>query len=180
VKSLYFIAILIPEPIASEIREFQEYIATHMHSVAALRSPPHITLVPPFAVDREAMQSIEEVLENIDRRPMPLSIHLKGFAAFDRRVIYVHVEPESQLSALASEARQVFRDAGFSISGEGRSFHPHVTIGFKDLTRAGFDLAMPYFQDVPFVRHFDAEAVAILRHSEKRWHVVSGMRFTRD
>ena len=58
--SLYFIAIIPPEEIATEITSFKQEMANIYNSKKALRVMPHITLKAPFTV---VSNRDEEVLE---------------------------------------------------------------------------------------------------------------------
>ena len=56
-KNLFFIALIPPEPIKSEVMAFKKEMEEKFDSKAALRSPPHITLHMPFQwrEDREGL-----------------------------------------------------------------------------------------------------------------------------
>lgn len=46
-SSLYFLAVIPPEPVFSEVMAFKKEMSERFSSSRALKSPPHITLLPP-------------------------------------------------------------------------------------------------------------------------------------
>lgn len=169
-KALYFIAIVLPEPVATRIRMIQEYIATHFESKAALRSPPHITLVAPFYADDAGVQRIAEVLTFI-KKEHSLNIHLRGFDHFGRKVVFVHVDADLQLSGLASQLARSLIDAGLDVKEETREYHPHVTVAFKDLTPRMYAHVWDYVQSVEIDEVVVVDRITLLRLQEGRWTI---------
>lgn len=174
---LFFVAIVIPEPIAVEIREFQEYASTHFASSAALRSPPHTTLVAPFAVPEERRKLLFETLEEQSHLSEPIEILLDGFGAFGKRVIYVNVSENSLLTELSGETAMKLSQAQFKIREEARPFHPHVTIAFKDLSEGMFANAWAYFQPIQWRRMFTARRIHLLEHLQGKWKPIGEFPF---
>jgi 2'-5' RNA ligase len=169
-KVLHFIAIVIPEPLASRIRMIQEYIATHFESKAALRSPPHITLVAPFYADDAGVQRIAEVLPQV-KEEHALNVRLKGFDHFGRRVVFVHVDPDPKLSGLASRLVRSLIDEGLDVKEETREYHPHVTVAFKDLTPRMYTHVWDYVQSIELEAELEIGQITLLRLHEGRWTI---------
>jgi 2'-5' RNA ligase len=148
----------------------QEYIATHFESQAALRSPPHMTLVAPFYADDIGVQRVAEALEQV-KHGHPLNFHLKGFDHFGRRVVFVHVRPDAELSTLASNLVRSLIDAGLDVKEETREYHPHVTVAFKDLTPRMYTHVWDYVQSQDIDEGFEVDRVTLLRLREGRWTI---------
>jgi 2'-5' RNA ligase len=174
---LFFVAIVIPEPIAGEIREFQEYVSAHFASSAALRSPPHITVVAPFSAPEERRQVLFETLEYQSHLFELIEIALDAFGAFGKRVIYVNVESDPILDKLATDTYQTLLHIGFKLRDERRSFHPHVTVAFKDLSESLFEKAWGYFQAIQWRRMFTADRIQLLEHLEGKWKPIGEFPF---
>ena len=60
---LYFIALLPPDSIQDYATEVKQYFADNYDSKHAFKSPPHITLQPPFEWDSSKIIDLEECLE---------------------------------------------------------------------------------------------------------------------
>ena len=178
--ALFFLAVVIPDPWSAEIRTFQKIVAEQFDSKAALRSPPHITLVPPFQMRLEELQRLYEVLQSDTTETMPLNIELNGFARFDRRVIYVHVEPSLALAKFAAILNRLLIANGFRVKEEHRAYHPHVTIAFKDLRADQFKLAWKHFGEIPYAAAFEAPAFSLLQHTGQKWIVLNAFPLYKD
>jgi 2'-5' RNA ligase len=50
-EKLYFIAIIPPQPYKEKIAGIKQSFAEIYHVSHALKSPPHITLIPPFKTE---------------------------------------------------------------------------------------------------------------------------------
>jgi len=177
-KSLYFVATLIPEPWRSEISVFQEYADEHFHSKAALRTPPHITLIPPFHATEDQYMQITDALSEVCEIQRRFEISLDGFNSFGKRVIYIQVSPVTELKALADLISQALRSRKVSFKTEDRHYHPHVTIAYKDLGTEVFDEAYTHYRQTQFSATVAVESVTLLRHQHGRWHVVENNAFS--
>ena len=168
---LYFIALLPPEDLQAEITAFKQYTAGHFGSRHALRSPPHLTLAPPFRWPAERESDLRQALHDFDFGP-PLHIKLHNFNRFGRRVIFVDVLANPGMSRLHDRLRTFLHDRLQLISKSGHGFNPHVTIAHRDLSPAQFDLAWSYFSRVDFQAEFAVTTLTLLRHQDWGWEVV--------
>ena len=58
----YFLAILPPEKIATEIVAFQKEIEDEFGAIHAQKTPPHITIIPPFECAPEKLPELTSML----------------------------------------------------------------------------------------------------------------------
>ncbi len=170
-QSRYFLALIPPPTIQAEATALKHYFREHYQSQAALKSPPHITLQPPFTWPDEARDRLFATLA--DFRPLiaPVPIHLSGFGAFPPRVIFLAVEPTPELMQLQTELSH-YMATNLDIVDQrsrDRPFHPHLTIAFRDLKSAAFRQAWPEFEQRPAEYRFTAGAIALLRHTGQKW-----------
>ena len=169
----YFIAIVTPDSINRQVLEWTQYMLHHFNCKVALKSPAHITLVPPFEMQETMHHELEEQLLEFSNEQRSFPIQLKNFAAFKPRVIYVHVQPNTHLSDLQARLEAYLIDAGFPIKKEERPFHPHVTIANLDLQKDDFPLAWQYFNQLSYEVSFPATAISLLRHNGQIWEVAN-------
>ncbi|OQP53733.1 RNA 2',3'-cyclic phosphodiesterase [Niastella populi] len=170
---LYFIAIVAPEAINNQVLEWKQYMLQTFHCRVALKSPAHITLIPPFQLPGTKHHELEEVLPEFAARQPRFPIQLKNFAAFKPRVIYVHVQPNTHLSGLQARLEAYLIQTDFPIKKEDRPYHPHVTIANRDLQAADFPIAWQHFQQRPYEASFVAHAISLLRHNGQTWEVAN-------
>lgn len=61
--------------------------------------------------------------------------------------------------------------------GKNRAFSPHVTVGFRDLTRDNFKIAWSEFQDKPIYFEFTVAKLTLLIHNGKNWQIKTEFEF---
>jgi len=177
--SLFFVALLPPLDIQDYATQIKQYFATHYQSRAALKSPPHITLQPPFGWLNAALPALEECLREFASDRTSISIALNGFAAFPPRVIYIDVVRSVELLALQADlmAKLAAKLGIVDRVSKTRPFAPHMTVGFKDLTKQNFRLAWQEFQTRQLYFEFTASCLTLLRHDGKKWQIHSEFGF---
>ncbi|PSR18407.1 2'-5' RNA ligase [filamentous cyanobacterium CCP3] len=171
----FFVALLPPQAVQDEITAIKQEIWQRFGSKAVLRSPPHITLQPPFLWPLAEMSRLEQHLETLARPRPAVPVRLRGYSAFAPRVIYIDVVQTPGLMAVqAAIAAHLEKNCGIvDRVGKTRSFTPHVTVGFRDLSPAAFRRAWPEFEPRSFAAEFVAQALTLLRHDGQLWQVFS-------
>ncbi len=178
-QRLFFIALLPPQEIQDYANEIKEYFAQNYNSRHAQKSPPHITLQPPFEWHLDNVAVVEQCLKTFAEAQKPVPITLKGFGAFAPRVIYINVLKTPELLALQKELMACL-EASLGIVdsvSKSRPFAPHMTVAFKDLTRQNFRVAWPEFEHRELEFEFTASQLTLLIHDGKRWNVSAEFRF---
>lgn len=167
---LYFIAIVTPDDINRQVLEWKHYMRDHFNCQVALKSPAHITLVPPFSTKKEQEPELITLLGTIQLQPFP--VYLKNFDVFRPRVIFVHVEANDSLLQLKKKVEDtLLLTDRFHIKKEDRPFHPHITIANRDLEKADFKAAWQHFETIQYQAVFDATAISLLRHNGSLWEI---------
>ena len=168
--SLFFIALLPPPEIQDYVTQIKQHFADRYASRAALKSPPHITLQPPF--EWAANLSLEEHIGTFASSTESVSVTLDGFAAFPPRVIYVNVLKTEKLLALQADLMPQMTNLGIVDKvSKTRPFAPHMTVGFRDLTKQNFKTAWQEFQPRQIHFEFTATHLTLLIHDGRRWNV---------
>ena len=174
----FFIALLPPTAIQDAVREIQYDLRDRYNTKATLKSPPHITLIPPFELSSDRLEPLQIELENFAKKRSPFAINLSGFAAFPPRVIYVDVVPNPILQNLYVEiASTLANNLNILDPYASRPFVPHVTVGFRDLTPENFERAWAEFSDRQIQFEFAASALTLLVYEEQRWNILTNFSF---
>lgn len=178
-RSLFFIALLPPVSIQEEVNQIKQYFSDRYASSHAQKSPPHITLQPPFEWNREAVEVLADCLNQFARERSQVPITLSGFAAFAPRVIFVNVLKTPELLNLQADLANHLKTTLGIVDqrSQGRPFAPHITVAFKDLTKQNFKAAWPEFQDKPFQSEFIANQLTLLIHRNERWNIFKEFSF---
>jgi len=170
---MYYIAIVAPEVINQEILKWKNYFKDHFECSVALKSPAHITLIPPFwmeeGLEKDLMSSIKEFSVTKNK----FEITLKDFAAFKPKVIFVDVVKNEILNDLyQSFTDYIFSENKFPIKKDDRAFHPHVTLATRDLYKKAFQEAWEIFSKKKYEATWPVNSISLLRHNKKNWDVI--------
>jgi 2'-5' RNA ligase len=179
-QNLYFVAIIPPEPIVSEVKQQKQEVFRLFESRRALRSPAHITLFPPFNADAGLLRDVFTCLSAIGNQTTPFSLSLNGYGCFRPKVIFIKPEPSKDLIKL----RNLVVDDLHSDNNDGpnvaRRFHPHMTIAFRDLKKDVFPDAWDYFRNSVYKRRFDVSDVSLLQLHADGWRILKRFSFGDD
>ena len=169
----FFIALLPSQAIQDYANEVKQVFVDRYNSRAALKSPPHITLQPPFEWRTAAHSNLSETLSEFAAQFAPIPITLSGFGAFVPRVVYINVIKSAALLTLqAALMHRLEESLGIvNLSAKTRSYAPHMTVGFRDLTPENFRTAWAEFQSQPLELEFTATHLTLLQHDGHRWRV---------
>lgn len=169
-KALYFIALVPPEPFRQEAYLLKEHFRDRYGSKASLNSPPHITLYPPFKLQK-AEEKLIAALQQLGQLFSPFEVRLSGFNAFSPRVIFIDVEPSVAMHQLQQELLALV--PGFSEKEKKpqaeREFHPHMTVAFRDLSRSAFKEAWAEYKGKPLQYQWQVKDFTLLRHNGRYW-----------
>ena len=178
-KNLFFIALLPPKEVQQVANEIKHHFAEVYHSRAALKSPPHITLQPPFKWEQKKLNDLKQLLHNFTQSRSPIPMTLDGFAAFRPRVIYINVLKTTELLKVQQELKTTLESCLGIVHqpSQHRSFSPHLTVGFRDLTKANFYLAWQEFKERQLHFQFNVPQLTLLQHNGKSWYIESEFLF---
>ncbi|MBR9920695.1 MAG: 2'-5' RNA ligase family protein [Bacteroidetes bacterium] len=168
---LWFIAVLPDAVIQEEVTAFKMEAKERYKSKHALKSPPHITLIPPFRWPESDIGVVREIMEKTFTNHGGFELKLEGFDRFGERVIFVAVAECQTLSRLQSDLKGQFADALGIRDSRYTDFHPHMTVAFKDLKKADFADAWSWFSSKTYSRTFEVNQLFLFRHHNGRWQV---------
>ena len=175
---MYFIALVAPKEINEHILKWKLFMNERFGCTVALRSPAHITLVPPCWMDSILEDQLKTAIDSFSQTETSFEISLRNFSAFKPGVIYVDVIPSEPLHRLHEQLQGFLIPTGlFPIVKEDRPHHPHVTIATRDLHKKAFQEAWGIFKDQKYEASWLADGISLLKHNQKNWDVVFTSRF---
>jgi len=118
------VALEVPEPLASRIQQARGYL---LDQDAHL--PPHITLVPPLALDQDQLPAVQAHLAAAVRPHRPFQIRLHSTDTF--RPVSPTVFLALQQGAQACAALEADLRTGPLACQTDFDFHPHVTVAHQ-------------------------------------------------
>ena len=168
------IALIPPEPLAKKIREVQSHIEKKYGSSESLRRPVHLTLIPPFRRTLNEVKQMEEVLQSFCSSEEAFLVRIDGFDCFERnRVIFLSIRPPGPVASFRQELRDTLEmECALFLEARERKFHPHITVGYRDLYREPFENAWEEFNGMDFRDVWEASTVDLLIH-DGEWKPMS-------
>lgn len=162
----YFIAVTIPEPLNTEIEDIKRKISIEYQTKSVLKSPSHITIVPPFFWSNE-----EELLTMVQQFSFPeFNIQLSGYKTFPIGVVFIDVKNNEQMDQLHISFSDVFfRDFPQLKKKPHFPFQPHITVGNRDWKKEQFNRCWNDMKDKNFETEFSYKKLTLLKNTNGLW-----------
>jgi 2'-5' RNA ligase len=170
---MYFIAHVLPEHLNQRVLVYKQMMHDKFDCKAGLKSPAHITFVPPFWMEDEKETGLLDDLKEISGPVKPFAITTAGFSAFIPRTIFIDIAINKALIDVKSCTDHYFcNNPHYKIKTEKRAFHPHITIATRDLYKKAFYEAWSLFENKEFTEQWTASGLSLLRHNTQNWEVI--------
>ena len=175
---MYFIAIVLPKDLDEKVLKYKNLMFEKYNCKVGLKSPAHITLVPPFWMNEEKQERLIADINSLSNQVKPFLISTNNFSAFKPKTIFISTAPNDQLSQVKMATDECFKNNSFyNIKTETRPFHPHITIATRDLYKKSFQEIWPWFAEKKFEEQWTAEGISVLKHNKKNWDVFYTSQF---
>lgn len=173
-------ALLPPPSLREEIQKLQLVFRDKYDSSHALKSPPHITLLNPFRLEKSSAEKAMKLLKNISQLTLPFSVKLRDFSTFKPHTIFIDVKKSRPLIELQQKLESTARDHSniFNYNYRKRSYHPHLSLAFRDLSEPDFERAWQVFRTKKFKADFKTKAFILLKHDGQQWQVDQTFNFS--
>lgn len=179
-QTLYFIALIPPEPIFSEVESFKQNLFEKYQTKVALKSPAHITVYPPFKWDFSQEMLLKNTLQNFAKMHKAFEISLAGFGSFPPRVLFVQPQENSILKNIRSHLFQYLKEE-MQLEEKrylNQPFNPHMTIANRDLSKEDFYEAWEELKDKAYEKSFQADKISLLKHNGHHWEILQNYLFS--
>jgi 2'-5' RNA ligase len=175
---MYFIALVAPEEIEKQALRSKLWMQERFGCVVALRSPAHITLVPPFWMEDDLEDPLLGTMHFFCSGQHPFDLRLHNYSHFSARVIFIDVEDNPDLAKLQESLSDLLlTDTRYPVKKEDRPFQPHVTIAGRDLHKKAFQEAWQHFQNKKIDVQWNIHSVSLLKHNGRSWDVFNSATF---
>ena len=176
--NMYFVALVCPEEINQQVLKWKLWMKENHGCEVALRSPAHITLVPPFWMIPELEDQLLGSLSAFSMTQQSFPVQLHNFSRFTPRVIFIDVVPGRQLTDLENGLfSYLLSENKYPMKKDDRPFYPHVTIATRDLYKKSFYEAWDHFKEKKYHAEWIAKGLSLLRHNKKNWDVIATSQF---
>ena len=175
---MYFIALVLPPELDKKVLAFKRWMYERYECKVGLKSPAHITIIPPFWMDPAREENLIADLDKLAATLGQFPIRTANFSAFKPRTIFIAPEESHELNEVKKATDDYFTDANpYGIKLEKRPFHPHITIDTRDLFKKDFWDAWPHFAERKFEEEWNATGISLLKHNKKNWDVFHTSQF---
>jgi len=176
--NMYFIALVAPAEINEKLLEWKHFMKDRFGCTAALKSPAHITLAPPFWMQSELEPDLENSIHEFSSQQISFIAHLHNFSAFKPRVIFTEVVKNVAMDSLQNSfTDHLLLQNKFPIEKDNLPFHAHVTIATRDLYKKAFYEAWEIFSRKEYKAEWKIDSISLLRHNKKNWDVIFTSQF---
>jgi 2'-5' RNA ligase len=171
--SMYYVAIVCHAEVNEKVLQFKYWMKEQFGCVVALKSPAHITLIPPFWLEEKRETDLLQTLQLFSTSLDQFDIHLQGFSHFGNRVLFIPVKKNPALDEIKKQTEKHFISLlGDCIKTDDRPFHPHVTIANRDMKPSDFIRAWEHFSKKEFTETFRSGTISLLKLGPDRWNVI--------
>lgn len=177
---MYFIAIVLPPHLNEKVLKYKQMMFDKYNCKVGLKSPAHITLVPPFWMADEKEQQLISDINSLSNHLNSFAISTDNFSSFKPKTIFIALYPNEKLNETKKATEEVFKNNPFyNIKIDTRPFHSHITIATRDLFKKSFYEIWPWFAEKKFVEKWNVEEISILKHNKKNWDVIYTSPFSK-
>lgn len=170
---MYYIAVVCPPQVNEKVLHYKIWMKEQFGCIVALKSPAHITIIPPFWLDEKREDELLLSLQSFSGKLPEVEIQLEGFDHFRNRVLFINVTENKILNDLKVEAENHFMESfAGCIKKDNRPFHPHITIANRDMKPSHFEKAWEYFSKKEFSETFLVKTLSLLKLSTGKWNVI--------
>ena len=154
------VAIALPSHYAAQVRAVREAAGDPLAEVV----PPHITLLPPTAVDVDSLDEVMRHLRNVATGTQPFDVRLDEVGTFLPVSPVVYLSLRSGAKECDSLQARVRDRRGPLARSLSFPFHPHVTLA-HEVADEGLDVAAR--QGAGLVMDFTVTKLHLYRHLER-------------
>lgn len=172
----YFIAFMVEGEAKKEIDQLREEISKKFDVHAALKIPPHITLIPPF--DTSKINDLADPLEKACTTIEPFPLHIYNFEHFSDCVWYLHIKPSTKLVETRQKLYNIYLKTlapqdriTLHPENDQRPFTAHITLAYKDLTPEKFRQIQAFLADRKVELRVSFNNISILKYHQHHWEI---------
>lgn len=184
-EQLYMFAIVPPRDIEERIQKERIFFSERYNCVKALKPPVHITVYEPFKEEDDFLQRVQP-LQRWANDIQPFTVVIDNYGFFDNPkspVAFIHVVKDEAITQLRTGLLRQMKnfieeDEPEYINGrpvpkpKPQPFHPHFTIGYRDVPPALLPAIKQDYLRRPFKGSFTCNELCLWRHNGANWQTI--------
>lgn len=169
----FFVAVMADRALAGQIEAFRAWARETLGCRSGQRTPPHVTLVPPFVLPLGSLDGLEAALSAAALAGIPFIARVEGFDSFGERTLFARVVPGPDWDALRDRVYVAASDQGPELVTRFPHprvpFHPHLTIANRDIPPGSARVALAELRARGLSAQMPVDHLALLRFEEGAW-----------
>lgn len=166
----YFIGYTFSAAENALIEPLRQEIAQRFSVQAAIRIPPHITVLRPFET-KVPIERLRQSIEGVFAQALPADIRVIGFASFDRGVWFLDVDQAQAMRetnrALADMAYRLYQTKP---DRPIESTYFHLTLAYKDVAPDTFERIGAFLKAQPLpIARLNIRTATLFMDKDGRW-----------
>lgn len=175
---------MIAHMLHGEVKDYHVQLSRALASAYRLRPvtaniDPHLTLKAPFDALSSDILDVEHIIDRFVRTRSVSTYSMKGFGNFGERVVYMDVQPSSDMQEFFKDCKDALREIPwleFKPHEQDTKFHATLCYP-KDATQSDEIVArLNERGGKEFLCTLDT--IALLKKGEHRWEVLKEYRFS--
>lgn len=186
-------AIVPPPGVEQQIQKERLLFSENYNCHKALKPPVHITMYEPFKQE-ELFEEDIVLLKKWSQNQKPFNIVIQNFSFFENPrspVVYISVVKDENITLLRTSLLKELKhfieaDAPELINGRPvppprpQPFHPHFTIGYRDVPPALFPAIKKAYINKRFSASFICDKVVLWKHNGINWQTITEFPFGKE
>lgn len=179
---MFFVAVPLDRTAAAAIEPYRAYMREHYGCRSGQRTPPHITLIPPFKTEDKSTEEVAAILlESVSSAqailPLPFSSRALIFGAFGHRTLYAKILPDERWNSLRDTLWQTLSNE-LPLPPLRTPFIPHLTIANRDIPPQSIREALDHLNSKNVSLIFTVDRIALYELQEGCWMQIAETRGT--
>lgn len=167
-SKLYFVALLPDENTSKLIYEYKQIIYHQFACKAALKSPAHITLIPPVSLSSEQLELLKQDVKKISHSTDSFAIDLLGWNNFATRTIYLDCQNNQDLAKIYTKCQKLAMKIG--LKTDPRNFIPHITLANRDINIEQYANLWQLVNNMNYPKSVIINSIVIFEQTPTLWH----------
>ena len=172
---LFFVALLPQGEPKARIHAIKLQNAGRFACRVAMKTPPHITIIPPFRLASDRVNEMIAAVKNHFAPTDNLVVKFGGVSAFEERTIYLDILLNEALKSYDLAAKNLVNAQPelFPAVRFHDVFHPHVTLANRDIAPSDFQEMKSYLESKFYPTESENLKLEVLHLDRGRWEVIS-------
>jgi 2'-5' RNA ligase len=169
--NLHYIALLPADDVSLQLRRYQAQAKARFGVCSAMRSLPHLTLIPPVRLDELQLTSIKSRLSSISAKTSGFYLASNGWDHFSQHCIYLSITTSEQLLDLNNNLELSFKH--LICRRQEVNFTPHISLVTRDINHSKFAEIYQWVQNLGYPALVPFLQLVVFSQTATGWQIAA-------